>query len=184
MLLILYWALIGFLSCIFGVLGMFAFIRETFGRKAFLVSVMLSGLLLMKISVTPKENELDVAEKFLISWKSESDNNGQSLPYIDDWTGLVDWDRAEYNDVPRDAYFSTNVKLESYGKPVLLSTTTMYLKEQVNGYGIEAGEKKMRLFRADVVINSIEMTGGKSMPTAAKFWIATDNNKIVKFTLY
>lgn len=183
MILILYWAAIGFLSCVFGIVGMFALIRETFGRKAFLISLIISGLLVMKIGDNAKRQEIKVVEKFLMSWKSETDNNCQSITYITDWNTLVDWDRLGENKFLRDSYFANNIKLESYEPPTLSFVSDMDLAESVNGY-LDAGTKKVKLIISNVVINSAEMTGGKSMPTTAKFWVAHDSQKIVKFTLY
>jgi hypothetical protein len=177
MLALTWWGLIGFISVAAAVAGLLSQIEEEFGRKAYYCVLLLIGMLLMHLGSRERRMDLNTAKAFMASWSAESRGWPDGQIYTDSMWSVVDFPRSQHGDVPNDERFVLKYRLLSYTPVRQIGLVDMPLREDIH-MGLSAKVVKSKVFASDLMLSSELFDGVKH--AHAKFWVAMDNNKIVK----
>jgi hypothetical protein len=180
MIFILVLGLIGFLSCIGLLIESLKIVRYLFGRRIFLIALILVGAWFMKAGTWENNLEFKTVNKFMSSWKIASVNRMDSMAKTDMW-GQMDFIRGRcqgYLIFHNDAYFLNKNSLSDYGKIVKLPSEKIYLADDLAG-GYEEGMYKVKVFGTTADLYG---ENGIAYNVPLKFWVTGDNYEIVKMS--
>jgi hypothetical protein len=139
------------------------------------------GIALICAAVWVDSEEKRTVMRFMKKWQSESfhadEYSGSSFPT---WADEIDWHRAEADEVPRESYLANYIVPMSYGDIVYESSVMMDLRA---GEFIKAGRVNIKIFSTNVHLWFRALETTETHPLRAVFWVADDNNKIIKLEM-
>lgn len=164
----------GFCACLAVYINILQIIKSAFGRRVFLLALILSGYWFIKAGIWENNLEQETVTTFLSSWQeiSEDPSNNMAGTHM---CGQVDFIRGRNYRLSNDPYLFSNNPITEYSPIEQVSSETLYLaNDSVGGY--ESGMFKTKVFKTTVIFEN-------GSQTDMKFWVVKDNYKIVKMEL-
>ena len=170
---------VGFLTCLAIGIELMNIIRFLFGRRVFFVVLFLVGTWFMKGGTWLNQLEYRSVETFMSSWKIASTEKPDSEAECDMW-GEMDFVRGQVPGyLPHDPYFISKNSLSSYTQIKKLGSDKIYLEKDIL-VGYESGIHKVKVFGTTANLYGHH---GVRHNVPLKFWVASENNEIVKMEL-
>lgn len=164
----------GFCACLAVYINILQIIKSVFGRRVFLLALILSGYWFIKAGKWENNLEKETVTTFLSSWQEASEDRSNNMAETHMW-GQVDFVRGRNNRLFNDPYFLNNHLLAEYSSIEQVSSETIQLASDLVG-GYEAGMYDTKVFKTTVNFEN-------GSQTDMKFWVVKDNYKIVKIEL-
>ena len=165
-----------------GILGGFVvFVVARLGTKHKGLFSIALGIALICAAVWVDSEEKRTVMRFMKNWYSESISGdaGRAIGSAS-WADEIDWHRAEADEVPRESYLANYIVPMSYGDIVYESSVMMDLHA---GEFIKAGRVNIKIFSTNVHLWFRALETTETCPMRAVFWVAGDNNKIIKLKM-
>jgi len=164
----------GFFACLGIFIEVLKIIRDLFGRRVFLVVLVLCGYWFIKAGMWENNLEKETVEDFMSSWQEASKDLSNGMARTDMW-GQCDFVRARNNySLPNDPYFINSHILTRYSPIESLSSETIPLASDLVG-GYEEGMYKVKVFTTTAYFEN-------GFKNDIKFWVTGDNFEIVKMS--